>query len=81
MIEGCVPSSAQGQGCTIIQPAPLDGLRVKRVLYCLAPLHLHWPVTPAVPIGIKILLVVPLPPFTDPPSLTLEVSLWEAGIA
>lgn len=34
-MEGCVLSSMQGQGCTIIQPAG-DGLRVNRVLYCSA---------------------------------------------
>lgn len=33
MMEGCVLSSMQGQGCTIIQHA-VDGLRVNRVLYC-----------------------------------------------
>lgn len=33
MMEGCVLSSIQGQGCTIIQPTG-DGLRVNRVLYC-----------------------------------------------
>lgn len=31
-MEGCVLSSMQGQGCTIIQPAE-DGLRVNCVLY------------------------------------------------
>lgn len=77
-----MPSSAQGQGCTITQPALLDGLRVKRVLYCLAPLHLHWPATPAVSNwDKKYCSLVPLPPFTDPPSLTLDASLWEAGVA
>ncbi len=35
MMEGCVLSSMQGQGCAIIQPAG-DGLRVNRVLYCSA---------------------------------------------
>lgn len=48
MMESCVLSPMQGQGCTIIQPAG-DGLRVNHVLYCSA-LSLILPCSTAVAI-------------------------------
>lgn len=81
-MEGCVLSSAQGQGCAITQPAPFDGLRVKCVPYCLAPASLTLECnTSSFQLGEKYCLLVPLPTFMDLLSLTLEASLWEAGVA